>query len=65
MKNNLFLKCTNCNQESIKKEYDNSDSEIDKIMKIGSVALKFPQYVICPYCHGLLTVRLVKENIKK
>jgi hypothetical protein len=64
MKYNLFLKCKSCGKESIKKEYDVSDSELDKIIKIGEQTLKFPMYLICPGCHNFLSVKLIKEEVK-
>ncbi|RLI60435.1 MAG: hypothetical protein DRO67_09060 [Candidatus Asgardarchaeum californiense] len=64
MKYKLFLKCVRCNRQSGTKEYNVSREKIKQIVKVANMALRLPQYLICPQCHGLTSVKPMLVTIK-
>lgn len=64
MKYRLFLKCVHCNRQSDAKDYDVSSEDMKRMLKTANLALKLPQYLICPQCHGILSVKVMLETIK-
>ena len=64
MKYKIWLKCVNCNRQSDAKDCDTDEATMNKNIQICNMALKMPQHLICPQCHGLLSVKVMLAKIK-
>ena len=59
----LYLKCQVCGNQSIPKDYDKSKEEMRPIIQVCQRALRLPQYLICPKCLGIMSVKPVVIKI--
>lgn len=64
MKYKIFLKCAHCNRTSNAKEYNVSEQEIKRIIKIANNALNQPQYLMCQQCNAIFTVKVMLVTLK-
>jgi len=58
----FHLGCTRCGRTA-SKEYNETEQRIEEILKIAQMALRLPQYLICPQCLGILSVKPRVEKI--
>jgi len=56
------LQCKNCGNGA-SKEYNESEATMKKILRAANIALSFPQFLVCPKCLGIMTVKTSLERI--
>jgi hypothetical protein len=60
----LKLQCR-CGRQSDWKEYDVTPQKMKQIAHKARMALNLPQYLICPQCNGIMSVKPVVESFNK